>query len=90
MAVAARGDTGGGERRETRGAKERERREAEVVQRHGDGDVAWCLVCWGPGDGLPQGSSRIRVGLGRSRWIMDDHARLDGKVEWNASKYIVL
>jgi hypothetical protein len=56
--VAARGETGGGERREARGAKERERREAEVVQRHGDRDVAWCLVYWGPG----AASSRIRVG----------------------------
>jgi hypothetical protein len=48
--VAARGDTGGGEGREACGAKERERREAEVVQRHGDGDVAECLLCWA---GLP-------------------------------------
>ena len=65
MAVAARGDTGGGERREARGAKERERREAEVVQRHGV--VSDVLGSWPPGTGYLQSHSG-RV-LGRSRWL---------------------
>ena len=38
VVVVARGETGGGERREARDAEERERREAQVVQRHRGGD----------------------------------------------------
>jgi len=38
VVVVARGETGGGARREARDAEERERREAQVVQRHRGGD----------------------------------------------------